>query len=63
MVKLKSNIPPKTGMERKAINMESGTDKATNKAFVTPMKNIRIKVTRIKPIIIVLIKSCSVIRV
>ncbi|MCY1521779.1 hypothetical protein D9M68_566060 [compost metagenome] len=63
MVKLKPNIPPKIGIAKKAINMERGTEEATKMAFVTPIKNIRITVTRIKPMIMVLIRSCRVTRV
>ncbi|MCY1543326.1 hypothetical protein D9M68_791390 [compost metagenome] len=63
MEKLKPNIPPSIGIAKKAINMDSGTDEATNMALVTPMKNIRIMVTNTKPMIMVLIKSCKVTRV
>jgi hypothetical protein len=40
-----------------AINMLKGTDRATNMAFVVPIKNIRINVTRINPMMMVLIRS------
>ena len=53
-------LKPMVGINIKAINMDKGTESATNKAFVTPIKNIRINVTKIKPIMIVLIKSCNV---
>ena len=43
----------------KAINIESGTDKPTNIASVAPIKNINTMVTRINPIIMVLIKSAT----
>ena len=43
--------------------MDSGTDNATNMALVLPIKNIRIMVTKMKPIMIVLIRSLSVERV
>ena len=51
------------GINKNATNVESGTESATNKAFVAPMKNIKIKVTNIKPMMIVLIKSWSDTRV
>jgi hypothetical protein len=60
MVKLNPNIPPKAGNATKAMNMDKGTDSATNMALVTPMKNIKINVTSINPIMMVFIKSCNV---
>ena len=51
---------PKAGKIIKAMHIDNGTDIATKMASVSPMKNIRIKVTRIKPMIIVLIRSCNV---
>ena len=45
------------------MNMERGTDKPTKSALVAPIKNIRTTVTKIKPMMMVLIKSCSVVRV
>ena len=56
-------VKPIVGITKNAIAQDKGTDIATNKALDTPMKNIRITVTRIKPIIMVLIKSCNVLRV
>ena len=56
-------VNPMVGIIKKAINIDNGTDIATNMALVAPIKNIKIKVTRIKPITMVLIKSCKVERV
>ncbi|MNZ61399.1 hypothetical protein D3C78_794950 [compost metagenome] len=56
-------VKPSHGITRNAMNMDNGTDDATKIALVVPMKNIRITVTRIKPMIIVLIRSCNVTRV
>ena len=53
-------IPDKT---IKAINIDNGTDKPTNIALVAPIKNMRMMVTKINPMMMVLIKSCSVMRV
>src|SRR5688572_20448488 len=56
-------VKPMVGINRKARNIDKGTDMATNNALVAPMKNISSSVTRINPIMIVLIRSCSVTRV
>ncbi|OQA05561.1 MAG: hypothetical protein BWY67_02115 [Bacteroidetes bacterium ADurb.Bin397] len=56
-------VNPIVGIIRKATNIESGTERATNKALVAPMKNMSNIVTRINPIMMVLIKSCRVTRV
>ena len=53
-------VKPIVGKTRKAMAQDSGTDIATNRALVTPMKNIRIIVTSINPMMIVLIRSVSV---
>ena len=53
-------LNPMVGININAINIDKGTESATNNAFVTPIKNIKIKVTKIKPIMMVLIKSCKV---
>ena len=45
------------GKNKKATNTLSGTLNATKKALVTPIKNIRITKTKIKPMIMVLISS------
>ena len=46
-----------TGRNRKATNTLNGTLNATKNALVTPMKNIRMINTSMKPIMIVLINS------
>ena len=56
-------VKPKAGITRKATNIDKGTLKATKNALVVPMKNIRMINTKMKPIIMVLIKSCKVVRV
>ena len=56
-------VNPMVGIIKNATNIDSGTDIATNMALVAPMKNIKIKVTKINPITMVLIKSCRVVRV
>ena len=56
-------VKPMPGKTIKAIAHDKGTDKATKMALVVPMKNIRMKVTKTKPMIMVLIKSCRVVRV
>jgi hypothetical protein len=50
-------LKPITGKTKKAMKQDNGTESATKMALVTPMKNIRIIVTNINPIIIVFIKS------
>ena len=45
------------GKKRKATNILSGTDKATKKALVTPIKNMRIKSTNTNPITIAFTSS------
>ena len=50
-------LKPMVGRTKNAKKILSGTDKATNSALLAPIKNIRISVTRIKPMIMVLIKS------
>ena len=60
---IKFNVNPNAGSIIKAIHIDNGTDMATKMASVSPIKNIRINVTRINPMIIVLIKSCKVTRV
>ncbi len=45
------------GRIKKAINMERGTERPTKMAFVTPIKNIKIMVTKMNPMMMVLIKS------
>ena len=57
------SVNPITGIIRKAIKHDNGTESATNMALVVPIKNIRITVTRIKPITMVLMRSSSVERV
>ena len=54
------NVKPIAGIIRKAMKHESGTDKATNIALVLPIKNIRMMVTSMKPIMMVFIKSFRV---
>ena len=51
------------GKNINATNILSGTDKATKKAFVTPIKNIKIINTNTKPIMIELTKSLNEVRV
>ena len=46
-----------------AIAHDNGTDIATKMALVVPIKNIKIKVTKINPIMMVFIKSCKVVLV
>ena len=53
-------VNPMAGIIKNATNIESGTDSATNMALVVPIKNIRMSVTRTKPMIMVLIKSSKV---
>ena len=50
-------LKPIVGIIKKAIKQLNGTDRATKIALVAPMKNIKIIVTNMKPMIIVLIKS------
>ena len=50
-------LKPMVGMIKKAIKQLKGTDSATKIAFVAPMKNIKITVTKMKPMMMVLIKS------
>ena len=50
----------KAGSTKNATHIDKGTDKATKIAFVVPIKNNNISVTKIKPIMMVLIKSCNV---
>ena len=50
-------MPSAIGKNRKATKTLSGTLNATKNALVTPMKNISINNTRIKPMIIVFTKS------
>ena len=45
------------GITKNAMNIDNGTEDATKMAFVTPIKNIKIKVTKINPMMIVFIKS------
>ena len=52
-----------SGKKRKATNTLSGTLRATKKALVTPMKNMRISKTSRNPITIVLINSLNDVRV
>ena len=56
-------VKPIHGRNIYAIAMDSGTEKPTKMAFTSPMKNIRTIVTRINPIIIVLLSSLTVFRV
>ena len=56
-------VNPIFGMIRKATNIDRGTERPTKKALLNPMKNIRIRVTRINPIIAVLLSSSRVLRV
>ena len=62
-IKLSVTLPPTiasaTGKNIKATNTLNGTLKATKKALVTPMKNIRINNTNMKPMMIVLISSLN----
>ena len=51
------------GRIKNAMNMERGTESPTKMALVTPMKNIKMMVTKMNPMMMVLIKSCSVTRV
>ena len=51
------------GKKRKATNMLSGTESATKNALVTPMKNMRISNTRIKPMTIEFTRSLNEVRV
>ncbi len=60
---IKFNVNPMVGNTRKAMKLETGTERPTKMAFVAPMKNISTIVTKIKPIMIVLIRSCTVVRV
>ncbi len=60
---IRFKVNPMEGKTRNAMKLESGTDKPTKIALVAPMKNIRMTVTRINPMMIVLIKSCKVTRV
>ena len=53
-------VKPILGIIINAIAIDNGTDKATNMALVNPIKNMRIMVTKTKPITMVLIKSCNV---
>ncbi|OIQ69165.1 hypothetical protein GALL_492360 [mine drainage metagenome] len=57
------SVNPMAGISKKAIKQESGTESATKTALVLPIKNIRITVTKINPIMMVLIRSFSVERV
>jgi hypothetical protein len=50
-------IKSAAGKNIKATNILSGTDRATKKAFVTPIKNIRMINTSIKPITIEFTRS------
>ena len=45
------------------MKMERGTDIATKKALLIPMKNINTRVTRMNPIMMVLFSSSRVLRV
>ena len=55
------DVRPTAGGERPAFTAtDRGTDKPTKMALVVPIKNIRIRVTRINPMIIVLIRSSRV---
>ena len=56
-------VKPSVGNTRNAMKLESGTDNPTKMALVAPMKNIRINVTRIKPMMMVLIRSFRVVLV
>ena len=56
-------VKPSVGNTRNAMKLESGTDNPTKMALVAPMKNIRINVTRIKPMMMVLIRSFKVVLV
>ncbi len=53
-------VNPIQGRTIYAIAIDRGTEKATKIAFTSPMKNIRTIVTRINPIIIVLLSSFTV---
>ena len=48
------------GIIMNAMAIDNGTDNATKTALVNPIKNMRIIVTKTKPITMVLIKSCNV---
>ena len=54
---IKFRLKPILGMIKNATKHDNGTDSPTKIALVAPMKNIRIRVTRINPMIMVLIKS------
>ena len=51
------------GRNTKATNILSGTDKATKKALVTPIKNIRMINTSINPMTIEFTRSLKEVRV
>ena len=53
-------VKPILGIIINAMAIDNGTDNATNMALVKPIKNIKIMVTKTKPITMVLIKSCNV---
>ena len=53
-------IVPMAGNIINATHIDSGTESPTNNALVAPIKNMRIMVTSIKPMIMVLIRSCNV---
>ncbi len=50
-------LNPIVGITKKAMKQLNGTDKPTKMAFVAPMKNIKITVTKMNPMMMVLIKS------
>ncbi len=54
---------PRTGIITKATSADSGTDRPTNMASRTPMKNIRTNTTKMKPNTTVLIRSLTFSRV
>ena len=54
---------PIPGKIKNARNTESGTESATKNALVTPIKNINTINTNRKPMMMVFIKSCSVVLV
>ena len=60
---IKLSLNPMAGKTIKAMAHDNGTDMATNMALVAPMKNIKITVTKMNPMMMVLIKSCNVVRV
>ena len=56
-------VKPRLGMNIKAKNEETGTERPTNMALVVPIKNMRTRVTNTKPMMMELVKSLTVVRV